>query len=213
MIVKNKLQRLINRFNKKFIITHLVWDFDGTLYQSDQIEKKLKKIYFDYINQYKTINQKKFDQLLDNLGRFSKIASHYLNKSEQQILKEIDLMFSISSLLKKNHKMVSWIEGMTQYQHLILSNSTSKAVKAGLNKIGFNKKPGFEFYPFITIIGRDHLEHSKPHPCAFKKVIEHTQQPKIRHLVIGDSWQDDIHPSKKFGMQAIHVDQISQFFS
>jgi FMN phosphatase YigB (HAD superfamily) len=211
--VKSKLQKIINHFNKKFILSHLVWDFDGTLYQSELVGKKLDKAYFDYINHHQATTQKQIDHLLNQHGKLSKVANHLLDKSEEQILKEVDSIFIPSSILEKDLEMVSRIEEMTQFQHLILSNSTLEAVKTGLRKIGFKKRAELEFYPFTKIISRDQLKYSKPHFSAFQAVVNHTKQPKIKHLMIGDSLEDDIYPSKKFGMQSIHVSRIDQFFS
>jgi FMN phosphatase YigB (HAD superfamily) len=211
--VKSKLQKIINRLNRKFLITHIIWDFDGTLYHNKSMVKGLKKLYFSYINNHKKISQKEFNKLLKKLGKYSKVASHYLNKPEKKILDEIDVSTLFNSFLKKDKKIVSWIENMTQFQHIILSNSTTKSVKTGLNKIGFKRKQDLEFYPFVKIIGCDQLKQAKPHKNAFENVVNYTNQSKVRHLMIGDSWENDVNPAKKFGIQAVHVDDVKQFFS
>jgi HAD superfamily hydrolase (TIGR01549 family) len=210
--MNNFLKKLANKINRKFIITHIVWDFDGTLYQNDDLVKNLKKAYFSYINKHKKITNSQFNKLFLKLGKFSLVASNYLDKREREIIDEVDFLFPTSSFLKKNKKLVSWIENMDQYQHIILSNSYSKTIKKGLKKIGFKEKKK-KIYPFIKIIGRDNLKKMKPHLNAFKEVLKHTKQIKIRHLMIGDSWSEDVHAPKKFGMQSIHVSQIKDFFS
>lgn len=208
----NPLKRLINKFNRKFLIKYIVWDFDGTLYESKQLVKNLELAYFNYINQHKKISKKKFSLLLKKHKKFSLVASQYLQKPEKKIIKDVDKKFETVQFLKENKKLVKWLESMSSYQHFILSNSSLKNIRTGLIKIGF-KQQKKQIYPFVKIFGKNNLPELKPNKKAFSEVQKTTKKAGFRHLMIGDSWKDDIIPAKKAGFQAVHVDELNDFFS
>lgn len=199
---------------RKKLITTIIWDFDGTLYDPSEIIAPLRNVYFKIytkkVDPHITI--KKFEELATSYGSWSKLLSKKLSLPEKKLTDLIDKKFPKQKFIKKNEKLVQKIESLKKYNHILLSNSNTNEVRAGLAKIGFKKKEN-SFYPFLHILGRDQYNKMKPHPEGFTLVQKITGHPMICHLSIGDSFLHDLEPAKKLGMQELHISEIDNFFN
>lgn len=200
---------------KKKLITTIIWDFDGTLYDPSEIIEPLRNVYFNIYK--KKINNEltleKFENETKKSGSWSALVSKKIGISEKILTDIIDKKFPKHKYIQKNLSLVNKIESLTQYRHIILSNSNTKEVSSCLNKIGFKNKEKKGFYPFSNIIGRDQYLHMKPEPDGFKLVQRITRHPMICHLSIGDSFHHDLEPAKKLGMQELHISEIDSYFN
>lgn len=211
MKIKNLIKKNINRLNRGKI-QFLIWDFDGTLYEDPKVSIALKQSYLDYLKKNNVnLSEKVFDQLAKYVGSWGKLTATLLETKEAKLLDQIDHNFRIDHHLEKNLQIVNFIEGLSEFRHIILSNSSSLQVERGLKKIGFKAKKGIEFYPFEKIFSRDKLKKIKPHKSAFIKTMAYTQLKPIHHLVIGDSYHHDIEPAKNLGMQTTYIHQLKKY--
>jgi FMN phosphatase YigB (HAD superfamily) len=107
--------------------------------------------------------------------------------------------------LKANPDLVMKITQMKKYRHFILTNSSTKLVKKSLKELGFVSKSGLPFYPFEKIFSRDVTLTLKPNSQALSTVLRYTNNPACSHLVIGDSYRDDIEPANKLRCQTADI--------
>lgn len=205
----NKLKSFITRNTIKYII----WDFDGTLYESKKLGHDLQSIFFDIAkNKDKNITQKSFDTATEKFGSWSSAAAHLTFTPELEILDIVDSKINKSKYLKKNPSLVKQIESsQNRYHHLILTNSTTSEVLSCLKIIGFNTSKS-QNGPFKKIFGRDSTRLLKPNPKIYSKILAYTKAPKFTHLFIGDSINHDINPTRSFGFQALPIWEISKLF-
>lgn len=209
----NKFTKSIFNKIKNSFVTFVVWDFDGTLYQSDELAEYLKAGYIKFANQRgEKISEEEFDHLSEKLGRWSATASKLTETPEIEIINEVEKKYDKAQHLTSNPKLVASVERLDNYRHLILTNSTKIQVERGLVVIGFKPKRGMDFFPFEKIFARDTTHTLKPSSQNFEMVANYTQKPKLRHLMIGDSHFEDIDPAKKIGFQSAHIDNITDIF-
>lgn len=186
-----------------------MWDFDGTFYQDPNVGQAIKTQYLRYLKKNGlTLTEESFDSLSQHVGSWGKAASILADQTEIKILEEIDKSFKIEQHLKPNKKTVRLVENLSEYRHIILSNSSEKHVRNGLKKIGFNQS---KKTPFEKIFCRDQTKTLKPDSAAFKKVIAYTQLPADHHLMIGDSFHHDIQPALSLGMQAVLIEDLKAY--
>lgn len=207
--IKYKLKKIQfnSRINKADV---LVWDYDGTLYHNDVIVEKLKDAYIECLKKQVEFKVSKdwFD--LENLkhGGWAKTVAAYTNQPVLEIINLAEKNFKKHIYLKKNQDLVEKIETIKNKKHIILSNSKVNDIRKGLKKIGFKNID----LVFSVIIGRDNCQNLKPSVDAFKDIQKITKLPFYKHLMIGDSFADDIEPAKKAGFKAMHIDELNHFW-
>lgn len=196
-------------------VSCIVWDFDGTLWRDSELGEKIKQRYIYFINKRikKPIASAEFDLASVKYGRWSKTVSKITNISEREVLDSVEQNLDISKYLRKDVELVKNLERLNIFRHLILTNSSKPRVESGLEKLGFRRKYGLSYYPFEIIIGRENLPFLKPHWNAFNSVTKYSQEPPFRHLIIGDSYDEDIIPARKLGFKAIHIDDAQRYLN
>lgn len=208
--IKDRLSTLKNNItNEESLnlqgISVIIWDFDGTLYQSDELCLVYHDAYFTYIQnklgKHYTVQQ--FKEHTNLYGTWSKAAATILHVEENIVNIEVNSTVKKVDHLQPNQEIVSLLSALHNFQHVILTNSLKKEVVAGLKKIGFKKNKN-NIFPFSMIFSADN-GYLKPDPKAFKQVLEFTKIPPQRHLMIGDSTYSDIIPARKLGLQALDV--------
>lgn len=196
------------------MISVIIWDFDGTLYSHKKLGNDLKTAYFSYClrNGNPALRLSDFDNLTEKYGRWSATTSMLTKSSELDIISYVENRIDKASYLNPKNRLVSKIEYLSNYKHLILSNSSRDQIKSCLFKLGYLNKQGFDIYPFEKIFGRDVTMALKPNTQSFRAILNYTKVSPNSHLVIGDSYSDDIIPAKNLGFQAIHISEILTFF-
>lgn len=207
--------KILNRIKKKIkskcflkSIKCIIWDYDGTLYKSDEIGIELKKAFFLISKKHKSkLTIAKFNNKSKLLGSWSTATSFFTSMSEEDILDLVDSKVDKLKFIKKNPKIVKFIQSTKKkYLHLILTNSTKKEVELGLKKIGFKKNT------FSKIFSRDYTKLLKPDMNIYKQIQNFTNLKKNDHLCIGDSLFCDIKPAKEFGFKAIPIWELFEVF-
>lgn len=207
--IKHKIKKTV--FNFKINTTDvIIWDYDGTLYQDNIIAKKLKDAYIQYFRTQLNFDfsEEWFDLENTKHGGWAKTIAVHTKQSIMEILDSAEKNFKKHLYLTKNKALVDKINKLNNKKHFILSNSRASDVKNGLKKIGFNDIDS----TFSAIIGRDSCQNIKPHLGAFKKIQTLSQLPFHKHLMIGDSVQDDLEPAKKVGFKTMHINELNYFW-
>lgn len=191
----------------KIVTKYIVWDLDGTLYQNETLGKDIKKYFFQRLKKILPhLTNQKFDQLTITHGSWASIVSHYAKHSEFDILDDFDRAVCRHKYLSHDPKIINIIENkLSNYHHLILTNSALKETQQCLKKIGFNSKT------FEKIYARDTTKLLKPDTNIYSLITAHTHTLKIRHLFVGDSMRHDIIPAQKSGFQALPIWEINKF--
>lgn len=192
----------------KIVTKYIIWDLDGTLYQNDILGKDIQNYFYrKLLKTIPDLTPKKFTELTAIHGSWSTLVSHYTNVDEFTILDEFDKQVVRSNYLKRDEKIVNLIEKkLSNYRHLILTNSGKKEAQKCLLKIGFNLKT------FDIIFARDTINLLKPDPKIYPIITKYTNTAKFRHLFVGDSIAHDIIPPKKYGFQSLPIWEINRFF-
>jgi len=214
---KMKLSNFWPVFINKLIlkkIRYIIWDFDGTLWQSNQLGYKLKLQFIKYLSNHlsKPITEAEFDKLIKSNYNWSQNLAQITKIPELNIVDKIDSTFNKTKFLKKNSKIIKFVYQFSNQKHIILSNSSHGQLIAGLKKIGFPQRQN-QILPFEKIISRDTFNLLKPSQKLFKYINQYTGAKKQQHLVIGDSYNNDINPAKKYGFNAIHINNFKKKFS
>lgn len=201
---------LIKKINYNYILPRLirviVWDYDGTIFRSPEIGIAYEKKYFEFSQKNSTSRLKSIDDfrnIVKSRGSWKKAASFITGKNEMDIVNWVDSRVKKSKFVKPDKNIVQLIERLSGYQHLILSNAKRQEIMHGLKIIGFTQK-GSTFLPFIRIFSRDD-GINKPELKSFSRVISFTKLPARKHLIIGDSQNEDIKPARQVGIEAIHI--------
>ena len=212
MFLSNTWQQLISKKGRGEISV-FVWDFDGTLYRHEKLADDLKAVYFSLCLQEKNYNLllSDFDNLTKKHGRWSKVTSVLTGVNEIDIISYVENKIDKASYLNPKNRLVNMVEYLNGYKHLILSNSSETQIKSCLLKLGYRKKRGFEIFPFEKIFGRETTKVLKPDEKAFKILLKYTKLKPDLHLVVGDSYSEDINPARRLGFQAIHVTEVASF--
>jgi len=210
------IREYINKLKYFFVrntIKYIIWDFDGTLYESKKLGHDLQSAFFDIAKkENKNLSLKTFNIAVEKFGSWSTAASRLTSIPELKILDIVDSKIDKTKYLKKNLTLVNQIEStQNQYHHLILTNSTTSEVLSCLKKIGFNTNNN-PSGPFEKIFSRNSTKLLKPNPKIYKKILSFTKAPKFTHLFIGDSLNHDINPAKLYGFQALPVWEKEKIF-
>ena len=213
MFLSDIWQQLISKKRLRKISV-IVWDFDGTLYRHEKLADDLKTAYFAFCSKKNNhhLLLSDFDNLTKKHGRWSKTASALTGANETDVISYVENKIDKASYLNPKNRLVNMVGHLNGYKHLILSNSSGEQIKSCLLKLGYRKKPGFEIFPFEKIFGRDATGTLKPDEKAFKTLLKYTKLKPNLHLVVGDSYSEDINPARRLGLQAIHITEVESFF-
>ncbi len=199
---------MITPWLQRLITKYIIWDFDGTLYQNEQLGNDIKKFFLNKaIAHDSLITETQFDKLSDTHGSWSSAVSHLNGTDEMKILSECSQKVRKVLYMREDKRIVNLIEKkLSKYHHLIFTNSTHSEVTECLDKIGFDQKT------FTKIFSRDTTKILKPDPKIYSLITAFTQSPKIQHVFVGDSQKHDITPSIKMGFPAIPIWEIEKLF-
>lgn len=205
----NKTNKFLNKFpifkkiNKKKI-KNFIWDIDGTMYRNtDQIFQEMINITCEHIskknNISKKIVRKKIEENIKNIS-LATIAEKYFKLDPTELATVTEKKIDRCKYIKSNKKLIDFIEiELSEYNHIILTNASTKNAKKSLKKIGFSTKS------FLGIYGIDNLKEIKPSLNAFKEIINNHNLKISECIMIGDSLYHDIHPAKKLGLKTCFI--------
>lgn len=206
-LIKSRLVEIINGIALRYVVRYIIWDFDGTLYQSEKLGTYIEKQYRILFRALtgKTVSKEQFSRLSSHFGSWSKTISNVASISEDRAMSIVDKTYDNSKFIRPDPVMVSRIHRLKKYKHIILSNATHAQIVSGLQAIGFNKN-NRSVPPFMAIVGRDDTRVMKPSFESFRYVLRLTHGYKLQHVLVGDSVEADIRPARMFGFWGLHRD-------
>jgi len=197
------------RFNlQKRKIKVIVWDIDGTLYQSEGLGNAIVQHYLSYLS--KTLRftpdraSKLFYAATEEMGRWSLAMSKLCNKPEEFFIWQIENNIQKHKFIKYNSSLVRALGLLHKYRHFIVTNGTETNARRILRTIGFSFR-GNRVSPFEKIFAFDQTGYLKPNSLAFQQVITYTKEHPWQHLVVGDNISSDIIPAKNLRMKTVIV--------
>jgi HAD superfamily hydrolase (TIGR01549 family) len=184
-------------------VKNILWDFDGTLYQSkilgNILEKEFRKI---------ASSNKKFNRLVSIGYSWSAATSTITGINEFTLLDTVDKIVDKRKYVHPNPSIVNLINRTkNRYHHYIVTNSTQKEVIDCLKIIGFDQK-----HPFVKIYSRDTTQFLKPNPKILQQVVHQTHTFAFQNVFIGDSINHDIIPAQNIGMFTCPIWEINHLF-
>jgi len=196
------------------VISVIAWDFDGTFFQSENLVHELEEYYSKFLekNLKRRITGREFLKLAQIYGSWSKATSQLTGKNEFQVIDEVDKSVNKAQYIHENRQITDLVKSLSKYRHIIFTNATKDYVFEGLKKVGFQKATPEHPSPFEVIIDRHSMKYLKPDIRAFQFLHKYTNEPKWKHLVIGDSFAHDILPAQKYGFWASHISSVNDLF-
>lgn len=116
-------------------------------------------------------------------------------------------LFRASSVrrLRPIPQSLRMLEKLKGYPLGIVSNGQRVFSELELRQLGLLRF--FKFVIFSSDFG-----FKKPDSRIFRAGAENLGLPNHEILYIGDSWDNDIHPSREIGMKAMHIEEAWKYF-
>ncbi len=183
----------------------MIWDFDGTLYRpTKQSHDDTRNAEFQVIADrmgwsrqkakeefYKVYNIKTVSgtQAVALICRISTVEAatyceHYMDRSKY---------------LKRDAKLITMFQKLTQLQHYLLVNGLQKTIRDALDILGISSQT------FEEIVTSEIVGENKPSLKGFQYILDKTKLAPAQHLMIGDREDVDLVPAKKLGMKTCLV--------
>lgn len=183
----------------------LIWDFDGTLYQS-------------YPDLHSAVRQAEYKTITIHTGwTYDKAIAKFAEKfntvtpSATEVVSllchiptavaavEIENYFDRRKYLGHDQKLIELFEELRSYRHFILANGSRVRLEETLITLGLDKNI------FAEIVTSEIVGVNKPHEEGFKYILDKTKLPPGLHLMIGDREKVDLVPAKILGMKTCLV--------
>lgn len=196
---------------RKSNIKLIIWDVDGTLYQSnpelaDQYRRaheimfkekfplKSERELFEEFNLIKA-QTKSSTQALANMGFGS------LVEVEQQLEQYLET----NKFIRPNEKLVAFFSRLTRnypIRHWAVRNGFTDSTFERLSLIGFEKDSNGRYGPFEKVIGVfDTYQVAKPSIVVFSDLLRMSNVAPHTILSVGDRIEIELTPAKALGMQ------------
>lgn len=182
----------------------LIWDLDGTLYQSiPELSGKISQAFLKILLEHKNISSEEAIKLLQETKKIYKSSTKSLKVlgcgTTLEIIKQIEVIVKKAQYLKKDPNIQHVFRELSLFRHILVSDTSHQTIIAELEAIGLSHTI------FELIVGIDDTGTSKPDLSFFKKVIDYTDLPPKNHLMIGDRVEVDLLPAKQLGMKTCLV--------
>ena len=210
-------ENIVNSLTRYFLfygVRAIVWDVDGTLWQSQAVDKKLLDAHIKFALQYRLpgINKARVFKLFGKSGDWLGLTHKLTDKPRREIISWIEKNVRKSELISPNHGIVNFVENFPDLDHYILTNSSLPVTREVLLKLGFQKKLGLEFHPFKKIFNYESTGIFKPNLRCFLAIIRHTGLKPSQHLMVGNSDTQDVKPALASGMKAVHIKRLKELY-
>jgi len=203
MFPKQKRETNLAIAKEKFKgVKYCIWDVDLTFYRvTPQMADELKDRIYKYISQGQGIS---IDEAKKNYEREfgrtkSKTAAMVSLGFNKYAIQEIIDGIGKQEYLKEDPLLIQLFNTLSNYGHVIVSNSTRTSINKTLKILGLEENL------FKLIITKDEVSTYKPSPEPFLKAIETLGVKPEDCVSIGDVESSDIVPAKKLGMKTILV--------
>jgi HAD superfamily hydrolase (TIGR01549 family) len=191
-------------------VNALVFDLEGTLYNSKELANEWRSQVFKLIKEKTGKSDeevlKEFLKIVEELrgqGFRRPPVSDIVDRmgiSRSDFYKSIDSV-DASKFLKPDPELRETLEYMKgKWKIAMLTNLSRKSTLNILKALGLDSNL---FEPLITA---SEMEKGKPDPEPFRRIIK-TLSLKPSSMMVGDSVSSDLAPAKKLGMKAALVSE------
>ncbi len=183
----------------------LIWDFDGTLFRSNEaLFQAVREAEYRVIMSHTHWDREK------TKAEFSKkykvvspsgttVTAMLANIATRQASHETEKYFNRSDYLSLDAKLVALFQVFLGYRHVLLTNGIETHIRSTIQTLGFATSP------FEHIITPETTGVTKPDLKAFSAVLNYTKLPANQHLMVGDRELVDLAPAKQLGMKTCLV--------
>ncbi len=187
----------------------LVWDLDGTLYQSiPALTQAMENAFVSILQQEKKLDWQEAEALFNQTRKIHQGATKSLQAlgcgDRVSIIKKIESLVDKASFLRVDPQLQLVFQQLYSFQHVLLSDTSHQVIIAELEALGLSHTI------FNLILGVDDVGLTKPDRLFFTTVLNQTGLPANQHLMIGDRVAIDLLPAKHLGMKTCLVWQENQ---
>lgn len=186
----------------------VVWDLDGTIFFSPEAARDIYEAHVKVLARSSGLPANEARVRFAEVSRFYRwgdAVAKLTNRGQREIAAEVENEVSRQRYARKDNRLLKIFGKMKNVRHLVLTNANKSNTEAVLKKIGFsarrNGKPGL----IEKLYTLDSTAELKPHPQAFRQILEYTRIEAAAHLVIGDTWETDILPAIKLDFRTCLV--------
>ena len=182
-----------------------VWDFDGTLFHSnDRMFNAVREAELRIIMEHTGWDHERalmeFTKLHNVVTPSGTAVTAMLAKiSHKTAALETEKHFDRSRYLTRDEKLTTLFQTLSHFRHMMLTNGIEVNIRKTMLTMGLDSAI------FERIVTPEFTRVTKPDPAAFAAVLSYTKLPAKEHLMIGDREAVDLVPAKTLGMRTCLV--------
>jgi len=193
-------------------IEAVIFDLEGTLFNSPQLAKKHHEAIVNLIADRKRISSKAartlfssartnlFTQLEYEPATVTTAISLGINRHE---FFEATESIDPSQFVQPNHRLKRMLSDLRELSKVgLLTNVSRKTVAAILNALELDTSE------FEAIVSGDEVPENKPSPYPFLKTVSNLHVRPSRTVMVGDRIAIDLMPAKKLNMTTILIGKL-----
>lgn len=182
----------------------LIWDLDGTLYQSQKdLLEAMHGAQVKILEEHKNLSFEQASLLLEESVKIHKGVTKSLSSlgcgDRVSIIKRIENLVNKAAFLKVDTRLQCIFRELSLFKHYLLSDTTHETIEKELSALGLSSSI------FEHIVGVDDTKTTKPDLSFFKSALNYSNLSAGEHLSIGDRIQIDLMPAKQLGMKTCLV--------
>ncbi len=182
----------------------IVWDLDGTLYQTNpRLQDELYKVFVHILSQHKNITPGAAELLLSETRKIHKGITKSLTAlgcgDSLSIIDRVEKLIDKTSYLHIDPKLQALFMHLSDFRHVVISDTFHKTIVTTLAALGLSHTL------FSHIVGVDDVHGVKPDLLMFRTILQLTGLVARAHLMVGDRVEVDLVPAKVLGMKTVLV--------
>lgn len=193
----------------------LIWDLDGTLYQSiPALSAEILEADYQVVMRHTGWSREKTIEEFHKVFKV-KTPSSTLAAAIVAGIPLIDVAIECEQYkdrtkhLVRDEKLVAMFEKLSGFTHYMLVNGIQEKTREALKVLGLSADV------LAEIVTSEIVGENKPSEKGFRYILDKTKLPPDQHLMIGDREAIDLVPAKKIGMKTclVWADPKGQFSS